>query len=333
MEQLIWPLVLAFVFALACGPAMLPVLRRLKLGQNVRDDGPQAHLSKVGTPTMGGIIFLLPAIAVTLMLFQSNIQWVLFAIVITLGFALIGFMDDTIKVFLHRSMGLKPYQKMIGQIGFGIVVALFAAQNADIGTQLYIPFMGYVEFGWFYVPFTVFVVVGMVNSVNLTDGLDGLAGGMSVIVCASFAIVAFYLALQAKETGDLLRSVSLNNMAVFATATAGGCLGFLRFNAHPAHVFMGDTGSLGLGAAISVLAVVTRMQYLLPVMGGMFIASTVTSIIQTVSYKTRHRRVFRMAPLHHHFELSGMHETKVVSIYYAITLGLSILGLITLMVL
>ena len=255
MEQFIWPLVLAFVCALACGPAMLPILRRLKLGQNIRDDGPQAHLSKGGTPTMGGFIFLLPGIVVTLMLFQSSVQWVLFAVVITVGFAVIGFLDDIIKVHFHRSLGLKPYQKMIGQIGLAIVVSLFAAHNADIGTKLYIPLLGYVEFGWFYIPFTVFIVVGMVNSVNLTDGLDGLAGGMSVIVCAGFAIVAFFLAMQAKITGDILRSVSLKNMAIFGTAIAGGCLGFLRFNAHPAHVFMGDTGSLGLGAAISVLAV------------------------------------------------------------------------------
>ncbi len=332
MEQLIWPLVLAFLFTLAGGPAMLPVLKRLKLGQNIRDDGPQTHMYKGGTPTMGGIIFLLPCIIVTLMLFQNSIKWVLFAIVITIGFALIGLLDDLVKVYMHRSLGLRPFQKMIGQMGLSIIVALYAAGNPDIGTMLFIPWFGYIEFGWFYVPFTVFIVVGMVNSVNLTDGLDGLAGGMSFIVCAGFAIVAFYLADQAQTTGEILRAVSLRNMAVFGTALAGACLGFLRFNAHPAHVFMGDTGSLGLGAAISVLAVVTRMQYLLPIMGGMFVMSTVSSIIQTVSFKARHKRVFRMAPLHHHFELSGMHETKVVSMYYTITLALSILGLITLMI-
>lgn len=331
MEQLIWPLVLAFVFALACGPALLPVLKRLKLGQNVRDDGPQAHLSKVGTPTMGGIIILVASVAATLLMFRNSVQWVLFAIVITAGFAIIGFLDDTVKVCMQRSLGLRPHQKIIGQVGLAVVVAVFAASNAGIGTLLYIPFFGYVDFGWFYVPFTVFIVVGMVNSVNLTDGLDGLAGGMSVIVCAGFAIVAYYLADQAQASGEILRAASLKNMAVFGTATSGACLGFLRFNAHPARVFMGDTGSLGLGAAISVLAVVTRMQYLLPIMGGMFIASTVSAIIQTASYKSRRKRVFRMAPLHHHFELAGMHETKVVSMYYAITLGLSILGLITLM--
>jgi phospho-N-acetylmuramoyl-pentapeptide-transferase len=332
MEQLIWPLVLAFVFALVLGPAMLPVLRRLKLGQNIREDGPQAHLSKGGTPTMGGVIFLLPGIAATLLLFKNSVQWVLFAVIITAGFAVIGFLDDTVKVAMHRSLGLRPYQKMIGQIGLATVVALFAAGNANIGTTLFVPLFGYVEFGWFYVPFTVFIVVGMVNSVNLTDGLDGLAGGMSVIVCAGFAIVSFYLADRAQVVGEILRAVSLRNIAVFGSAMAGGCLGFLRFNAHPARVFMGDTGSLGLGAAISVLAVVTRMQYLLPIMGGMFIASTVSAIIQTTSFKVRGKRVFRMAPLHHHFELSGMHETTVVSMYYAITLGLSILGLISMMI-
>jgi phospho-N-acetylmuramoyl-pentapeptide-transferase len=331
MRQLVWPLVLSFLLALACGPVMLPILRSLKLGQNVRDDGPQAHLSKGGTPTMGGFIFLVPCIAVTLILFTGSIQWVLFAVAITLGFTIIGFLDDIIKAYLHRSLGLKPYQKIIGQIGLALLASLFAAYNPNIGTKLFIPYLGYIQFGWFYVPFTVFVIVGMVNSVNLTDGLDGLAGGMSVVVFAGFAMVAFYLSFIAGDTGNIQQSVSLKNMAIFGTAMAGGCLGFLRLNAHPAHVFMGDTGALGLGAAISVLAITTRMLYLLPIMGGMFVISSVTSIIQTLSYKTRQKRVFLMAPLHHHFELSGMHETKVVSMYYVITLILVIFGIITLM--
>ena len=332
MQQLIWPLIVAFLLALACGPVTLPLLRKLKLGQNVRDDGPQSHLVKAGTPTMGGLIFLAAGLLSTLLFFRGDVQWTLFAVVITIGFGLIGFVDDFIKVHMHRSLGLKAYQKIIGQLGLAIVVALFAANHPEIGTSLYIPFVGYVDFGIWYIPFTVFIVVGMVNSVNLTDGLDGLASGMSVIVCAAFALVSYGLAQQAQAAGEVLRAVSLRNMAVFGSAMAGGCLGFLRYNAHPAKAFMGDTGSLALGAAISVLGVVTRMQYLLAVFGGMFIASTISVIIQVVSYKTRKKRVFRMAPLHHHFELGGMHETKVVSMYYALTIGLCILGLLSLLV-
>lgn len=330
MQQLIWPLVLAFVIALACGPAILPALRRLKLGQNVRDDGPQTHLIKAGTPTMGGVVFLLAGVAAAIVFTRNSLHFTLFAVLITLGYGLIGFLDDYIKVAKHRSLGLTPMQKIVGQLGLAIVVALFAAMRNEIGTALYIPFCGYVDFGFLYVPFTVFIVVGMVNSVNLTDGLDGLASGMSVIVCAGFALVAYALAQSAQASGEILRAVCLRNMCVFGSAMAGGCLGFLRINAHPARVFMGDTGSLGLGAAISVLAVVTRMQYLLPIMGGMFIASTVSVIIQVVSFRRTGKRVFRMAPLHHHFELGGMHETKVVSMYYVITIALVALGLLSL---
>ncbi len=330
MQQLIWPLALAFVIALACGPAILPALRRLKLGQNVRDDGPQTHLIKAGTPTMGGVVFLLAGVASAIVFTRNSLHFTLFAVLITLGYGLIGFLDDYIKVARHRSLGLTPIQKIIGQLGLAIVVALFAATRNEIGTALYIPFCGYVDFGWFYVPFTVFIVVGMVNSVNLTDGLDGLASGMSVIVCAGFALVSYGLAQSAQATGEILRAVCLRNMCVFGSAMAGGCLGFLRINAHPARVFMGDTGSLGLGAAISVLAVATRMQYLLPIMGGMFVASTVSVIIQVVSFRRTGKRVFRMAPLHHHFELCGMHESKVVSMYYAITIALVALGLLSL---
>ena len=173
-------------------------------------------------------------------------------------------------------------------------------------------------------------MVGMVNSVNLTDGLDGLAGGMGVIVCAGFAITAYTLAGDATASGQVLKGIEMNNMAVFGAAMAGACLAFLRFNAHPAKVFMGDTGSLALGAAISVLAVTTRMIYLLPVMGFMYILSTISVILQVGSFKLRHERVFRMAPLHHHFELKGMHETRIVVMYYAWTLAFTILGIVSL---
>lgn len=330
MQQLIWPLVVGFLLSLAAGPVVLPILRRLKMGQSVRDDGPQTHLIKQGTPTIGGLIFLFGGLVSALLFTRQSYGFAVFSVLITLGFGAVGFLDDYIKVAKHRSLGLKAYQKIIGQFGLAVLVAFFAAHSPEIGTKLYIPFAGLVDFGGWYIPFVVFIVVGMVNSVNLTDGLDGLAGGMGVFVCGGFAIAAYTLAQSALGTGQVLWGIEMNNMAVFGAAMAGGCLAFLRFNAHPAKVFMGDTGSLALGAAISVLAVATRLIYLLPVMGFMYILSTVSVILQVGSFKLRHKRIFKMAPLHHHFELKGMHETSIVVMYYAWTLAFTVLGLVSL---
>lgn len=320
MLQLIWPLVVAFAVAIAIGPIVLPVLRRLKLGQNVRDDGPQAHLVKAGTPTMGGVIFLIAAVVATAIFVRGNLQWICFAVLATLGFGAIGFLDDFIKVYKKRSLGLRPYQKIIGQFGLALVMALFAYYQPEIGSELYVPgFDISWDLGWFYIPFTIFVVIAVTNSVNLTDGLDGLASGVSVIDCLAFAVMAYGLATQALSVGDVQLSADLKNVAVFGSAMAGGCLGFLRTNSYPAKVFMGDTGSLALGAAISAIAILTKMQLFIPIMGIMFVMSSLSSIIQSVSFKLRHKRVFKMAPLHHHFELSGMHETRIVALYVIIT--------------
>ncbi|MBQ9989093.1 MAG: phospho-N-acetylmuramoyl-pentapeptide-transferase [Clostridia bacterium] len=329
MSMLIWPLVAAFCIALCLGPVFLPILRKLKFGQTVRDDGPASHLIKSGTPTMGGVVFLVAGLAAAAILGGRLSMWMIVCLATTAGYALIGFLDDYIKIVKHRSLGLRAYQKIIGQVAFSFLLAWYAANDPSVGTKLYVPFLGLMDFGWFYIPFTMFIVVGMTNSVNLTDGLDGLASGVSVMCCATFAFVAFTMAANAQAAGLSGQAENLRDLAVFGSAMAGGCLGFLKMNAHPARVFMGDTGSLGLGGAISALAVLSRMQYLLPIAGGMFIASTISVIIQVISYKTRKKRVFRMAPLHHHFELGGMHETQVVSMYYAITVGLCILGLLS----
>lgn len=329
MQQLIWPLVVAFAISLALGPIMLPLLRRLKLGQNVRDDGPQAHLLKSGTPTMGGILILI-GLSVSAFLFaRDNLEWTAFCVVITLGFALIGFLDDYIKIVKKRSLGLTPMQKIIGQVGLAFIVAMFAYLRTEIGSMLYVPFTGeYIDMGILFIPFTMFVVVGTVNSVNLTDGLDGLASGVSVIVLGGFALICYFMAQEAQQLGLQFYAVCLRNGSVFCSAAAGGCMAFLSFNSFPAKVFMGDTGSLGLGGCISVIAVLTGMQLIVPIICGMFMVSTVTAIIQTTSYKLRRKRVFKMAPLHHHFELVGMHETKVVVMYMMLSLGLCIVALI-----
>lgn len=329
MQELIWPVAVAFAIGLTLGPALLPLLRRLKLGQNVRDDGPQSHLQKTGTPTMGGLLILLSAIASIFLFVRDNFEWAIFAALVTLGFGLIGFLDDYIKIVKKRSLGLKPYQKIIGQFGLALVAALYAYNRPEIGSTIYIPFVNMeLDLGIFYFPFILFFVIGMVNSVNLTDGLDGLASGISAIVLGCFAIICYFMAEQAQIAGDTYQAVCMNNATVIASAGVGGCMAFLRYNSFPAKVFMGDTGSLGLGGLLSVLGILTRMEILLTIMCGMFVVSSLTSIIQTVSYKTRQKRVFKMAPLHHHFELVGMHESKVVVMYLLLSVALCVLGLL-----
>lgn len=329
MRQLILPLLVAFGVTMFCGPILLPWLKKLKIGQNVRDDGPQTHLIKSGTPTMGGILILLGLIAGAVLFLRGRIIWTAFAISTTLAFAALGFADDYIKVIKKRSMGLSERQKMIGQIVISLLMALFAYFNSDIGGELLIPFVGVtVDLGLFYIPFTVFVVVAIVNSVNFTDGLDGLASSVTFLVAACFSIIAYVMGNDALASGNEDLAYLYYNVASFGAAACGGCLAFLRYNSYPAMVFMGDTGSLMLGGVVSVMAILTRMQLLIPLVGGMYMMGTVSVIIQRAVFKRTRKRVFRMAPLHHHFELLGMHETRVVAMYAGITLILCIIGLI-----
>ena len=321
MDNIIYAVLVSFCVALAAGYVGVPLLKRLKMGQQVRDDGPKTHLSKAGTPTMGGLIMWIGLVAATLAFSRGDFQFVWLALGCTLGYGLIGLMDDMIIVLKKRSLGLKAYQKIIGQIGIALIVAFFAYNNQLIGSKLIIPFGGGLEWdlgGW-YVPFTVFVVVAMVNSVNLTDGLDGLASGVTMINALTYTIILFIIYQIQMGEGRALEAAGTNNMMIFAAALMGACLAFLRFNAYPAKVFMGDTGSLALGAALSVIAIVTRLQLLLAITGIMYVASSVSVILQVGSYKLRRKRIFKMAPLHHHFELKGIPETKVVAMYMVIT--------------
>ena len=319
MDNIIYAVLVSFCVALAAGYVGIPLLKRLKLGQQVRDDGPKTHLSKAGTPTMGGLIMWLGLIVATLAFSRVDFQFVWLALGATIGFGLIGLMDDLIIVLKRRSLGLKAYQKIIGQIGIALIVAFFAYKN--VGTKLIVPFGGGLEWdlgGW-YVPFTVFVIVSMVNGVNLTDGLDGLASGVTLINALTYTIILYTMFLPQSQQGLAQSSTITNNMMVFSAALMGACLAFLRFNAYPAKVFMGDTGSLALGAALSVIGIVSRLQILLAVTGIMYVASAVSVVLQVGSYKLRKKRIFKMAPLHHHFELKGIPETKVVAMYMVVT--------------
>jgi phospho-N-acetylmuramoyl-pentapeptide-transferase len=304
----------AFVLALAAGPIFIPLLRRLKFGQNVRSDGPQSHLKKTGTPAMGGLIFLLVT-AIVCLVFSKD-KDMLLVLVSTLLFGLIGFADDYIKIVKKRSLGLRAWQKIAAQLVVALLLTIVASGINQVGTSIMIPFTGkFLDLGMMYMPFIIFIIIGTVNSVNLTDGLDGLAGGITVVVMGFFSVVA----LVSKNVGIL----------VFCGALIGALLGFLRFNSHPAQVFMGDTGSLSLGGAVASLAVVTRLPIFLAIIGAVYVAETVSVIIQVLYFKTtKGKRFFKMTPLHHHFELSGWAESKVVSVFIIAAIILCLIGLL-----
>lgn len=304
----------AFVIALALGPILIPLLVKLNFGQTVRTDGPQSHMKKTGTPAMGGFIFLL-ATAITALAFSRD-KDMLLVLVGTFLFGLIGFADDYIKKIKKRSLGLRAYQKIIAQLIVAFFLTYVASGVNQVGTEVLIPFTGkFWDLGIMYIPFIIFIIIGTVNSVNLTDGLDGLAGSITVVVLGFFSVVA----LASKNLGLL----------VFCGALIGALLGFLRFNSHPAQVFMGDTGSLALGGAVASLAVVTRLPIFLVIIGAVYVAETVSVIMQVLYFKaTGGKRIFKMTPLHHHFELSGWAESKVVSVFIIVSIILCLIGLL-----
>ena len=312
-----WQLVLAFAISLGTcliiGPVLIPALRRLKFGQSVRSDGPQSHLQKQGTPTMGSVMFFFSFILGTVFLAgASRAAW--FMLICALGFGLIGFIDDYIKIVKKRSLGLTAKQKLLAQLVFSVVLAL-AADYIGISTAVTIPLLGWtLELGVIYAFFVVFLLVGTTNAVNLTDGLDGLASGVTLIVALGYLLIGYL-------SGDV-------SVMVFAAVLMGSCLGFLVFNHHPAKVFMGDTGSLALGGAVAALAIVTKTELLLPLIGIIYVAETMSDIIQVSVYKKKKVRVFKMAPLHHHFELCGWSEWKVVRVFWAVTAAAVLLTLL-----
>ena len=308
-------ILVAFVITAILGPVFIPVLRRIKAGQSIREDGPKAHQTKAGTPTMGGLMIILAVvitcISMTIRQGVGSEMGILLVSFVLCG--LIGFCDDFIKVVKKRNLGLTALQKLIFQIVIAVILAVYQSKVSSFGTSMYVPVVKeYIDLGWFYIPFVTFVLVAMVNAVNLTDGLDGLAGGCT-------AITALFLAI----TGA---GIGYTSSSIFSAAIAGACFGFLLFNRYPAKVFMGDTGSLALGGALAAAAVMMNIELILPVAGGIFVAEVVSDIIQVVSFKTRGKRIFRMAPLHHHFELGGWKETKVVIVFWTITLLLCILS-------
>lgn len=304
----------AIIICIAMGPFMIPFLTRLKVGQSIREEGPQRHLAKAGTPTMGGIL-IITAVMVASFLFAGKSERVLTAVLVMLAFGGIGFWDDYIKVVLKRSLGLRAREKIILQLIIGIAFAFFLLYYLHRGTAILIPFSGSeLDLGWWYIPFIIFVLIGTANAVNLTDGLDGLASGVTFFVALGLALIAL-----------MTRN---GNLAIFCGALAGACIGFLIFNHYPARVFMGDTGSMALGGAIAAVAAMTRSEVALVFIGGVYVLEALSDIIQVTSFKTTGKRVFLMAPLHHHFELKGWKETTVVRFFWLLSLLFVIVGLL-----
>lgn len=305
-------LLISFVVALILGRVFIPMLKKLKAGQSIREDGPQTHLVKGGTPTMGGIIFLSSLLIGTLLSRNFTMES-LMLIFSTFAFGAVGFIDDYIKVVKKRNLGLTAKQKLIMQIIAALILVFYQYNSNDLSTSVVLPFSGRVaNMGLMYIPFILFVVVGTVNSVNLTDGLDGLSSGVTIILLSFFAVVSHKLGRTSVE--------------IFCIVLAGSLLGFLFFNKYPAKVFMGDTGSLALGGAVSAIAVLLNLPLILPIAGGIYFIETLSVIIQVVSFKATGKRVFLMAPLHHHFEQKGWKETKVVAVFYIVEIILCIIS-------
>ena len=296
------PLLISFAISAAAGPKIIGILRRLKAGQTVRDDGPQTHLKKNGTPTMGGIIFLL-GVVVTCLFYVKDYPKIIPVLFMTVGFGIVGFLDDYIKVVLKRSEGLTPGQKMAGQLVVTAVFAYYMVKYSEAGLTMLVPFCRglTIDLGWLSIPLLFFVVIGTVNGTNFTDGLDGLASSVTVIVAVFFSVVAL-------GTGTGIAPVTL--------AVAGGLLGFLLFNVYPASVFMGDTGSLALGGFVASVAYMLNMPLFLLLVGLIYMVEVLSVIIQVTYFKATHgKRFFKMAPIHHHFEKCGWSETRVVTVF------------------
>jgi phospho-N-acetylmuramoyl-pentapeptide-transferase len=314
-SQLFIGLILGFFIALVLGPITIPMLRRLKFGQNIRKEGPQSHLKKAGTPTIGGIIFILSSVlAMVVMRFEVTDE-AMIALYSLIAFGFIGFLDDILKIIKKENEGLKAWQKMLLLVIFSTAIAIYG--YAFLGTTLRIPFINTkMPLGILYVPFVIIYYAATTNAVNLTDGLDGLATTVSILVLTFFAVVS--------------HTMNHESLAIFSLVLAGGLLGFLNYNAYPAKVFMGDTGSLAIGGAIATIALILELPLVLFIVGGIYVFETLSVILQVSSYKLRGKRLFKMAPIHHHFEQVGWSEIKIVSIFAVITAALCFIGFIAL---
>ena len=307
----------ALVLALIFGKLLIPVLRRLKFGQEIREEGPKWHAKKSGTPTMGGLIFIIASVVMCAICYTIGVlsgidvpagSEILMLLAVSVAFGVIGFVDDYIKVILKRNLGLTAKQKFLLQLVVAIAFMFWAVYGEDISTVVKVPFTNLeADFGMFFIPFAVIVILGTVNSVNLTDGLDGLATSITIIVALFFMAFASF------------GTFPNDAVALFAAILAGGLVGFLFYNKYPAKVFMGDTGSLFLGGAVCSMAILMEQPLALLIVGLVYVIETLSVILQVISFKTTGKRLFKMSPIHHHFEMCGWSERKIVAVFTSVT--------------
>lgn len=317
MEKILMAGAVAAIAVIILAPICIPILHRLKFGQSIRAEGPKSHQKKSGTPTMGGI-FLIAGIFIATLIFAEWDAEIFLALFILFGHFILGFVDDYLKVVRKHNQGLLARYKLLGQIIIVVVTTFVASELLmDFNPTIWLPIIDTtIDAGNFYLPFMLIVMVGASNAVNLTDGLDGLASGCMAIAASCYAVICLL-------TGH-------NELAIFCAATVGACIGFLKFNFHPAKVFMGDTGSLALGGAFAAVGILTHTEILLAIIGFVFVCEALSVILQVISFQTTGKRIFRMSPLHHHFELGGWSEIKVVFVFWTVGLICGVLGLLLL---
>jgi phospho-N-acetylmuramoyl-pentapeptide-transferase len=316
MSNIIYSVLLSFLIASITGLLLIPLFKILRLGQNIREDGPKSHNKKAGTPAFGGIIFIFSSIITMLFFMKQYNEETKIVVNAFLAFGCIGFIDDILKKIHKKNEGLTSMQKMILLLFVSNIFAFYAYRNPSIGSLIIIPFTGRLfNVGILYIPFIIFYYVATTNAVNLTDGLDGLATSVTLLVITFFALVSF--------------SMGHYSLAIFCGCVSGSLLGFLRYNSYPAKIIMGDTGSLALGGMVATVAIILRNPLIVAIVGGIYVIETLSVIIQVVSFRLLGKRIFKMAPIHHSFELSGWHEAKIVSVFSIITTILCLIAFLS----
>jgi len=311
---IIYSVMIAFVLSILQGPFLIPLLHKLKFGQNIRAEGPRSHLKKAGTPTMGGIIFMISTIITMLIIVRHTSDEAMIAVYCFIAFGLIGLIDDLLKITRKQNEGLTSKQKMLLLVVVSGLIGYYS--SLKIGTDILIPFSNKsINLGIWYLPFIIIYFVATTNAVNLTDGLDGLATSITIVVMTFFALVS--------------NMMFHSTLAIFCAALAGALLGFLKYNSYKAQIFMGDMGALALGGAVAAIGMILKSPLLVIIVGGVYVLETLSVIIQVSVFKATGKRVFKMSPIHHHFELLGWHETKVVAVFSVVTVIFCLIGFLS----
>ena len=314
MTLIIYSVMIAFVLSILQGPFLIPLLHKLKFGQNIRAEGPRSHLKKAGTPTMGGIIFMISTIITMLIIVRHTSDEAMIAVYCFIAFGLIGLIDDLLKITRKQNEGLTSKQKMLLLVVVSGLIGYYS--SLKIGTDILIPFSNKsINLGIWYLPFIIIYFVATTNAVNLTDGLDGLATSITIVVMTFFALVS--------------NMMFHSTLAIFCAALAGALLGFLKYNSYKAQIFMGDMGALALGGAVAAIGMILKSPLLVIIVGGVYVLETLSVIIQVSVFKATGKRVFKMSPIHHHFELLGWHETKVVAVFSVVTVIFCLIGFLS----